>query len=72
MRILKRLRSYRSLFAIRLILIGSLCASVSGAQAQISGNYTINSNQPTAGRNFNSFSDALNYFVSRSHRCGNG
>ena len=61
MRILKRLRLYCSSFAARLILIGGLCAPVSGVEAQISGNYTINSNQPTAGRNFSSFSEALNF-----------
>ncbi|HEX6431745.1 MAG TPA: hypothetical protein VF008_28840, partial [Niastella sp.] len=61
MRILKRLRSYCSSFVVRLIWICSLCAPVSLVQAQISGNYTINSNQPTAGRNFNTFSEAINY-----------
>jgi gliding motility-associated-like protein len=59
MRILKRLRLYCSSCIALFIFICSVCAPVSGVQAQIAGNYTINSNQPTAGRNFNNFNDAL-------------
>ena len=61
MRILKRLRSYCNLFVVRTIVIGCLCAPVGQLQAQISGNYSIDSRQPTAGRNFNSFNDCVNF-----------
>lgn len=61
MRNLKRLRSYCNLFVVRIFMIGCLCASVGRLQAQISGNYTIDNRQPTAGRNFNSFNDCVNF-----------
>jgi parallel beta-helix repeat protein len=61
MRILKRLRSYCNLFVVRIIVIGCLCAPASHLQAQISGNYTIDSRLPTAGRTFNSFNDCVTF-----------
>jgi gliding motility-associated-like protein len=40
-----------------------LCFPVSLLQAQISGNYTIDNRQPTAGRNFNSFNDCATFLT---------
>jgi hypothetical protein len=58
MRILTRLRSYCSPFVFRLILIA--CAGAPAlVQAQVQGNYTIDSRQPTANRNFQTFTDAI-------------
>ncbi|OQP52613.1 hypothetical protein A4H97_25150 [Niastella yeongjuensis] len=62
MRTLKRLRSYCNLFVTRIMVIGCLCAP-GMLQAQISGNYTIDNRQPTAGRNFNSFNDCVTFLT---------
>src|SRR5687767_6405541 len=58
MRNLKRLRLYCSSFVFRLILVASFFAP-GALQAQVQGNYTIDSRLPTANRNFQSFNDAI-------------
>jgi trimeric autotransporter adhesin len=58
MRNLKRLRLYCSSFVFRLILAASFFAP-GALQAQVQGNYTIDSRLPTANRNFQSFNDAI-------------
>lgn len=58
MRILTRLRSYCSPFVFRLIIIACIGAPAL-VHAQIQGNYTIDSRQPTANRNFQTFTDAI-------------